>query len=218
MDVSIFQVVVVLILLFFFIYNKHKKRKEFIASFQFPVAIKKRVNAKYPHLSNDQIELVLDALKSFFIISYKAKLKPVAMPSQVVDVAWHEFILFTKNYEIFCKKGIGRFLHHTPTEAMKSPTNAQDGIKRAWRLACDLENINPASPARLPLLFAIDAKLKIEDGFFYSKNCKDKSSPTYGQDYCATHIGCSSGCSGSSGDSSTSCGSSCGSSCGGGGD
>jgi len=222
MDINIIFIVIVIILFAAFFYNTHKKRIEFIESFEFPVSIKQRVIITYPHLNNDQVELVLDTLKEFFLISYKAKSKAVAMPSQVVDVAWHQFILFTKNYEVFCKKGIGKFLHHTPTEAMKSRTSAQDGIKRAWRLACHLENINPKSPSRVPMLFAIDAKLKIDDGFFYSKNCKDRNSPNYGNDFCATHIGCSSGCSGSSGDSSSSCscssGSSCGSSCGGGSD
>jgi len=216
MDINILIVIGAVIWLVFFFYNRHKKRVAFIASFEFPKSINKGVSTTYPHLNNEQIELVMDTLRSFFLVSYKAKLKPVAMPSQVVDVAWHQFILFTKNYEIFCKKGLGTFLHHTPTEAMKSRTTAQDGIKRAWRLACHLENINPRLPNRLPMLFAIDTKLKIEDGFFYSKNCKDRSSPHYGNDYCASHIGCSSGCSGSSGDSSTSCGSSCGSNCGGG--
>jgi len=122
----------------------------------------------------------------------------VAMPSQVVDVAWHEFILFTRSYELFSNKAIGRFLHHTPTEAMKSPTLAQEGIKRAWRLACATENISPTSPARLPLLFAIDTMLNIDDGFRYSLNCKDKSSPAYADGYCAGHIGCAAGCGGDS--------------------
>lgn len=210
MDISIIIVIGVFIWLGFYFYNQHKKRIAFIESFEFPVSIKKGVNTSYPHLNNEQIELVLDTLRTFFLISYKAKLKPVAMPSQVVDVAWHQFILFTKNYEVFCKKGIGRFLHHTPTEAMKSRTTAQEGIKRARRLSCHLESINPKLPIRLPMLFAIDLELKIEDGFFYSKNCKDRSSPNYGNNYCASHIGCSSGCSGSSGDSTSSCGSSCG--------
>lgn len=112
MDISIIIVIGVFIWLGFYFYNQHKKRIAFIESFEFPVSIKKGVNTSYPHLNNEQIELVLDTLRTFFLISYKAKLKPVAMPSQVVDVAWHQFILFTKNYEVFCKKGIGRFLHH----------------------------------------------------------------------------------------------------------
>ncbi|WP_339719134.1 hypothetical protein [uncultured Paraglaciecola sp.] len=216
MGMNIIFAVILIVLLLVFFYNKRKKRIQFITSYTFPASIKQKVNTTYPHLNNDQLELVLDTLKSFFVISFNAKLKPVAMPSQVVDLAWHQFILFTKNYEFFCKKGFGRFLHHTPTEAMKTRTTAQEGIKRAWRLACHLDSINPKSPAHLPMLFAIDAKLKIEDGFFYSKNCKDKSSANYGNDYCAAHIGCSSGCGGSSGDSSSNCGSSCGSGCGGG--
>jgi len=216
MDINILVGAIAVLWLMFFFYNRHKRRIEFLDSFEFPISIKDRVSNTYPHLDSEQIELVLGSLRTFFLISYRAKLKPVAMPSQVVDVAWHQFILFTKNYEVFCKKGIGRFLHHTPTEAMKSRTTAQEGIKRAWRLACHLENINPKKPERLPMLFAIDAKLKIEDGFFYSKNCKDRNSPHYGNDYCASHISCSSGCGGSSGDSTHNCGSSCGSSCGGG--
>ena len=152
----------------------------------------------------------------------------VAMPSQVVDDAWHEFILFTRAYKSFCKKSLGRFLHHTPTEAMKTPTLAQEGIKRAWRLACAKEHISPSSPTRLPLIFAIDAMLNIPNGFTYTLNCQDRRSPAYADGYCAGHIGCSSGCAGDSGaatDSaggffdglfdSTGCGADCGGGCGG---
>ena len=213
---SLLVIIMAVLLLAFYAYRRHKARIRFINLFQFPEAIKNTVSKTYPHLKDDQVDLVMSALREFFLMSYKAKNRPVAMPSQVVDVAWHQFILFTQNYQSFCKKGLGRFLHHTPTEAMKSPTKAQEGIKRAWRIACSLNAINPQRPNKLPLLFAIDGLLKIEDGFFYSLNCKDKTSPNYGNNYCATHIGCSSGCSGSSGDSSSSCsGSSCGSGCGG---
>jgi hypothetical protein len=77
------------------------------------------------------------------------------MPSQVVDDAWHEFILFTRQYQQFCERGLGRFLHHTPAEAMRSPTDAQDGIKRAWRLACRRDGIDPKAPQSLPLLLRL---------------------------------------------------------------
>ena len=153
------------------------------------------------------------------------------MPSQVVDDAWHEFILHTRVYKNFSQKALGRFLHHTPTEAMHSPTLAQEGIKRVWRLACAKEKINPIAPNKLPLVFAIDAMLNIPNGFIYALDCKNKSSPAYGTGYCAGHIGCSAGCSGSSGsgsgsggffdgifdsgDSGSSCGGGCGGGCGG---
>lgn len=37
-------------------------------------------------------------------------------PSQIVDLAWHEFILFTKAYSDFCVLHFGRFIHHYPGE------------------------------------------------------------------------------------------------------
>jgi hypothetical protein len=38
---------------------------------------------------------------------------PVA-PSQSVDVAWHHFILFTRDYAAYCDRYLGRFIHHQP--------------------------------------------------------------------------------------------------------
>ncbi len=37
-------------------------------------------------------------------------------PSLLVDLGWHEFILFTKSYERFCLTELGRFIHHEPDE------------------------------------------------------------------------------------------------------
>lgn len=198
-------VVVILFVAFLYVVfsyvNKRNQRLKFIENYRFKSSLGQKVKNKYPHLTDEDVDLVLMALREYFYICHKAKKKMVAMPSQVVDVAWHEFILFTRAYELFCKKSFGYFLHHTPTEAMKSPTLAQEGIKRAWRIACYKHDIDPKLPTHLPLIFAIDSKLGIEDGFKYSLNCKSKSSPGSG-DYCAGHIGCSSGCVGSSGSDS----------------
>lgn len=35
-------------------------------------------------------------------------------PTAQIDAAWHEFILYTKDYAAFCDKMFGRFLHHVP--------------------------------------------------------------------------------------------------------
>jgi hypothetical protein len=43
-----------------------------------------------------------------------------------------------------------------------------EGLRRVWWHACKEENIDPAKP----LLFAIDAKLGIADGFVYTPDCK----------------------------------------------
>lgn len=187
------------------------RREKLIDSYRFPESIAAKVSKTYPHLNEQQVSQVMRGLREYFHISNLAGRRTVSMPSQAVDVAWHEFILFTKKYEYFCNKALGRFLHHTPAEAMRSPTIAQQGIKTAWRTSCKREGILPLAATRLPLLFAIDAELNIPDGFRYSLDCKR----TPGSDYCAGHIGCSSGCgggcsSGCSGDSSGGDGGGCG--------
>jgi hypothetical protein len=179
--------------------SQRSRQLAYIQNYRFHSAIKEKVRKKYPRLDEQQLEMVFRALKDYFWMCNMAKRNMVAMPSQVVDDAWHEFILFTRAYKGFCEKALGRFLHHTPAEAMSSATSAQDGIKRAWRLACAKEHIDPRHPTDLPLIFVIDSLLKIPDGFTYVLECKDKSSPFYGEGYCAAHIGCSSGCAGDSG-------------------
>jgi len=212
--------------IYFWRKEQDKKRLKFIENYKFSPALVKRVKEKHNYLSDQDMVKVLRATRDYFYICNKAKGKMVAMPSEIVDVFWHEFILFTREYQQFCKKGLGGFLHHTPTEAMKSKTSAQIGIKRAWRLACSKEKIDPKLPKKLPLLFAIDTMLNIKGGFSYQLNCKASGSNSSScGGYCATHIACTSGCGG---DSGASCGgdfsssgssshSSC-SSCGGGGE
>lgn len=181
--------------------NRFKLRSGHIDQFAFPASLADKIIAKYPHLTVKQADYVMAGLREYFHVCLKAGKQIVSMPSQAVDVAWHEFILFTRHYHYFCDKALGRFLHHTPAEAMKSQTIAETGIKTAWEISCQRGNINPKQPDRLPVLFAIDSELAIPDGFKYTLNCI-----TSKDGYCAGHI---SSCEGSG------CASSCGSSCGG---
>lgn len=208
MDV-IYPIIFISILVFLAFYISHKvilsRRDKYIKGYEFPQTIRNNVAKTYPHLNEIELNQVVRGLKDYFHLIAQSNRKMIAMPSQVVDAAWHEFILFTREYDQFCAKALGHFLHHTPAEAMKSQVRAQDGIKRAWRIACHLENINPHKPTRLPAIFALDALLKIEDGFHYQLDCmKLESSNTGGStasdSYCGSHIGCSSGCAGSAGD------------------
>ena len=201
------------------IQNAIQKQKSYINDYFFPSSINKTLLVSYPHLEADDIELVIKGLREYFHLCNIAGKTMVAMPSQVVDIAWHDFILFTREYELFCQQALGRFLHHTPAEAMSRNTVAQNSIKTAWKISCEREEINPLSPKKLPLLFALDAMLKIEDGFEYSLDCSTKN----GAAYCGGHIGCSGGSGdigsvtdgsdssiGSSVDGSVGCGGGCG--------
>lgn len=200
--IALVTIAFTIFLLSYLIYRPYRvnQRETAIDNFQFPDAIAQKVIDTYPQLSQDDAEQVIRGLREYFHICNMAGRQPVSMPSQVVDVAWHEFILFTRQYEVFCKKAFGRFLHHTPAEAMGSQKVAHNGIRVAWRISCFREQIVPNLPNRLPLLFALDRKLNIPDGFKYSVKCI----PSKEQYYCASDIlgpartgrGGSSGCSG----------------------
>jgi hypothetical protein len=123
------------------------------------------------------LQLVSTALRHFFLVYNKANYQYIAMPSEVVDALWHEFILYTREYEQFCNKAFGRFFHHTPAVVLGRSQNSDIGLRRVWFNVCKIEFIDPKKPTRLPLLFAIDGKLKIEDGRLYSLDCSNGRTP-----------------------------------------
>ena len=141
----------------------------------------------------------------------------------------NSFSIPEEDIKTFCDRAFDRFLHHTPAEAMPTEADEQEGLKRAWYLTCTREGIDPKTPTRLPVLFALDHELEIPEGFSYSLDLqKGDSAP-----YCVKQIGCTwvptrkdppkrleatssrwgrdtGGCGGS-----WSCGTSCGGGCGG---
>lgn len=195
-----------------------QRRLAYIETFPYQRLLDWRLAARQPGLSEAERGEVFATLADYFAICHTAGRRMVAMPSQAVDDAWHEFILFTRQYGKFCRKAFGRFLHHTPAEAMSAPTQASAGLRRAWRLACRREGIDPQKPTLLPRLFALDSRLGIAGGFVYHLDCMAARPGGEAAGYCASHIGCggTGGSDGCGGDSGGSCGSGCSSGCGGG--
>lgn len=55
-------------------------------------------------------------------------------PTKTIDVAWHNFILFTRDYMEFCARYYGKYLHHSPDWAEhKTAPNAATATKRLMR-------------------------------------------------------------------------------------
>ena len=138
-----------------------------------PLFLRRKLREMYPHLAQKDVELVERGLRQFFMACNRSRHQFVAMPSKVVDALWHEFILHTRAYQEWCDVALGRFLHHTPAEALGGNPQRNDGLRRAWFWACKDESINPRNPTRLPLLFALDVKLSIEGGYHYTPDCRD---------------------------------------------
>lgn len=199
------------LLVYFIARNNRASRARFLEHFTFPKGLDARLLKRRPELTPAQIRLVFEGLRQYFFIAMKANRRMVAMPSQVVDDLWHEFILYTRHYQAFCDKALGRYLHHTPAEAMILPGAQSSALRLSWKLACKLEGIDPAKPRRLPLLFAIDSQLGIADGFHYVPDCKGVANQSGGT-YCGADLGSDSG---SASDSDTSCGSDSDGGCGG---
>jgi hypothetical protein len=140
-------------------------RERYIRQFALPRGLYERLRKRRPELELKDCALVARGLRQFFLAYLNSGCRFVAMPSQAVDDLWHEFILYTRAYEAFCGKAFGGFLHHTPAVVLSPDKRNNEGLRRVWWQCCKEENIDPRSPLRLPLLFAIDAKLGIADGF-----------------------------------------------------
>lgn len=203
-------------------------RAEFIRNYAFPRGLFEKLHAKRPSLEAKDMQLIARALRQFFLAHLKSGRRYVSMPSQVADDLWHEFILYTRNYDAFCRRAFGRFMHHTPAVALGAGQQNNVGLRRAWWFTCKEENINPSRPTRLPLLFALDSKLGIADGFVYTPDCsklRDRQDGTVhcGGDFSSGSVDGSTDGFGDSasdgGDSGGDSGSGCGGGgCGGGGD
>jgi hypothetical protein len=168
------------------------RRAEFIRHYAFPSGLIEKLQAKRPGVAAKDGQLVARALRQFFLAHLASGRQFVSMPSQIADDLWHEFILYTRNYEDFCRRAFGRFMHHTPAVVLGAAQQSNAGLRRTWWHCCKDENINPRKPTRLPLLFAIDAKLGIADGFRYVPDCSALRESGDGSVYCGGDFGSSS--------------------------
>jgi hypothetical protein len=178
------------------------RRRQFVREALFPRYLGAKLRAKYPQLGAGDADLVARGLRQFFMAYLRSGRKFVAMPSQVADDLWHEFILHTRGYESWCDAAFGRILHHTPAEVLGRDPARNDGLRRTWYWACKEESIDPRNPTRLPLLFALDKKFGIPGGFHYTPNCKDIDRQSGSDAYCGTSFGDGGG-SGAGGGSDT---------------
>lgn len=150
------------------------RREQVIRHYKLPAGLFETLRHRHPHLTIKDCQLVAQGLRQFFLAYHNSGHRYVSMPSQVVDDLWHEFILHTRAYEDFCKQAFGGLLHHTPAAALgdEAPAKGNAGLRRTWWHVCREDNIHPRVPRRLPLLFALDAKLVIAGGFVYMLDCQ----------------------------------------------
>jgi hypothetical protein len=134
-----------------------RRGERFIAEYEFPAYIWKRVRKRVPELDEEGLRLAELGLREWFICCAWRGRPVLGMPSRIVDEAWHEFILDSISYTDFCRQAFGGYLHHTPDEAMGTPmARALDDTVRAWdrsEMGRDRESV----------LWDLDEQLRIKE-------------------------------------------------------
>ena len=88
--------------------------------------------AKEVGLSKKEAEALFHDTKLFLYLCASRKDGPF-VPSRAIDAAWHQFLLFTKDYRDFCHRFFGRFLHHQPHDSRNA--SKRGGALRTLRVA-----------------------------------------------------------------------------------
>ncbi|MCW2964401.1 MAG: hypothetical protein JWO17_1653 [Actinomycetia bacterium] len=94
--------------------GEEKDAPEDVADVAAPAGLAERWRREAGDETTVSFEQVWDELKAF-LVSASASKAPTR-PTARVDVLWHEFILFTRDYHAFCGR-LGGYVHHAPEVA-----------------------------------------------------------------------------------------------------
>jgi hypothetical protein len=81
-----------------------------VACYQHPQLVQ-RLSEKLSLSRSDSEQLFADTKQFLFLC---ARFPGQLSPSESIDRGWHEFLLFTRDYDAFCSQHLGRFIHHQP--------------------------------------------------------------------------------------------------------
>ena len=152
-------------------------RERFVREAALPQLLKRQLREVYPHLSPKDTDLAERGLRQFFMACLRSNKNFVAMPSQAVGVLWSAFCQDIQAYRSWTQTALGYPLDPSPAQVLGKKASNNDALRRVWYWACKDETIDPRRPSRLPLLFALDAKLAIPDGFHYAPGTQSTAQP-----------------------------------------
>ncbi|PZD97776.1 hypothetical protein DNH61_00500 [Paenibacillus sambharensis] len=87
-------------------------RLEAVLDDDFIARVKDRVLHAEPNLAEQQWEWRWFELKRYFLMC--GIMRAVPMYSSKVDDIWHEMLMFTREYQVFCERFCGAMIHHAP--------------------------------------------------------------------------------------------------------
>jgi hypothetical protein len=89
-----------------------------VVAYQAPYLIEKLLKNCVVDTAEEGEDLFRE-VKRYLVLADLDKHKSWNMYSLRVDEAWHQFILFTRQYIEFCQRYFGRYLQHNPSNAPK---------------------------------------------------------------------------------------------------
>jgi hypothetical protein len=138
---------------------RRNRRRAFIQSYAFPSALAGKLREHFD--DERQVNVALEGLREWYLACLSAPGQVLGMPSKAVDIAWHEMILMTRTYHWFCEQAFGHYLHHSPESVMDEP------MRTSLARTLQVLEAQSLSMSGVPLLFAVDGELGLEDGFFW---------------------------------------------------
>lgn len=93
-----------------------------------------RLQKKLGITYEDAVQLFDDTKRFLYLCAVSDE---VICPNESLDFGWHEFILFMRDYEDFCRKHFGRIIYHRPRHPDDEPTKGKGG-RRALKLAREI--------------------------------------------------------------------------------
>lgn len=84
--------------------------------YEAPFLIDKLVKERFVD-TPEEAHALFTEVKRYLVLCHVDRTKTWKMHSLSVDEAWHQFVLFTVEYNAFCNKYFGRYRHHSPANA-----------------------------------------------------------------------------------------------------
>ena len=119
-------------------------------------------------LSPAEAEELFADMKRFLFLAGTV-FDPLA-PTEKIDEAWHNFILFTRDYQRFCRDYFGRFIHHVPVGPDEIASRDGSIIRRTIQAAQEIFG------DELSANWGVAARCS--DKCKPSTNCQNKCSPS----------------------------------------
>jgi hypothetical protein len=85
-----------------------------------------RITREHPDIDRVRAGKILD--QAILFVAAAGQYPHLGLsPSEIVDVGWDTFILYTREYMDFCGRAAGRYVHHTPIDKPGEQTHLPDG-------------------------------------------------------------------------------------------